>query len=144
MSSIKVCRFTFRFINALWAYVLYLVKMVWPVNLAVIYPLPTTLTIAQGLFAGAFLGGISFLVIRSAKRHPYFLVGWLWYLVTLVPVIGLVQVGSQSMADRYTYLPLIGIFIMLAWGMRIAAGNDRVRRAAVSAVAIILLIAVRC
>ena len=80
-------------------------------------------------------------MIRSAKRHPYFLVGWLWYLVTLVPVIGLVQVGSQSMADRYTYLPLIGIFIMLAWGMRIAAGNDRIRRAAVSAVAIILLIA---
>ena len=141
MSSIKVVPITFRFINALWAYVLYLVKMVWPVDLAVLYPLPITLTIAQGLFAGAFLGGVSFLVIRSAKRHPYFLVGWLWYLVTLVPVIGLVQVGSQSMADRYTYLPLIGIFIMLAWGMRIAAGNDRIRRAAVSAVAIILLIA---
>ncbi len=141
MSSIKVVPITFRFINALWAYVLYLAKMVWPVDLAVLYPLPITLTIAQGLFAGAFLGGVSFLVIRSAKRHPYFLVGWLWYLVTLVPVIGLVQVGSQSMADRYTYLPLIGIFIMLAWGMRIAAGNDRVRRAAVSAVAIILLIA---
>ena len=141
MSSIKVVPITFRFINALWAYVLYLVKMVWPVDLAVLYPLPITLTIAQGLFAGAFLGGVSFLVIRSAKRHPYFLVGWLWYLVTLVPVIGLVQVGSQSMADRYTYLPLIGIFIMLAWGMRIAAGNDRVRRAALSAAAIVLLIA---
>jgi Flp pilus assembly protein TadD len=141
MSSIKVVSITFRIINALWAYVLYLVKMVWPADLAVLYPLPITLTIAQGLFAGAFLGGVSFLVIRSAKRHPYFLVGWLWYLVTLVPVIGLVQVGSQSMADRYTYLPLIGVFIMLAWGMRIAAGNDRIRRAAVSAVAIILLIA---
>jgi Flp pilus assembly protein TadD len=141
MSSTKVVPIAFRFINALWAYVLYLVKMVWPVDLAVLYPLPITLTIAQGLFAGAFLGGVSFLVIRSAKRHPYFLVGWLWYLVTLVPVIGLVQVGSQSMADRYTYLPLIGIFIMLAWGMRIAAGNDRIRRAAVSVVAIILLIA---
>ena len=141
MSSIKVVSITFRFINALWAYVLYLVKMVWPVDLAVLYPLPITLTIAQGLLAGAILGGISFLVIRSAKRHPYFLVGWLWYLVTLVPVIGLVQVGSQSMADRYTYLPLIGIFIMLAWGMRIAAGHDRVRRAALSAAAIVLLIA---
>ena len=141
MSSIKVVPIAFRFINALWAYVLYLAKMVWPVNLAVLYPLPPTLTIAQGLFAGAFLGGISILVIRSAKRHPYFLVGWLWYLVTLVPVIGLVQVGSQSMADRYTYLPLIGIFIMLAWGMRIAAGNDHVRRAALSSAAIVLLFA---
>jgi Flp pilus assembly protein TadD len=141
MSSIQVVPIVFRFINALWAYVLYLAKMVWPVDLVVLYPLAPTLTIAQGLFAGAFLGGISFLVVRSAKQHPYFLVGWLWYLVTLVPVIGLVQVGSQSMADRYTYLPLIGIFIMLAWGIRIAAGNDRVRRAALSAAAIVLLVA---
>jgi tetratricopeptide (TPR) repeat protein len=141
MSSMKAVSISFRIINALWAYVLYLAKMVWPFNLAVLYPLPNTLTIAQGLSAGAFLGGISILVIRSAKRHPYFLVGWLWYLVTLVPVIGLVQVGSQSMADRYTYLPLIGIFIMLAWGMRIAAGNERIRRTAVSAVAIVLVLA---
>jgi protein O-mannosyl-transferase len=141
MSSIKAVPLTFRFINALWSYVLYLVKMIWPVNLAVLYPLPPTLTIAQGMIAAAILALISFLVIRSAKRHPYFLVGWLWYLGTLVPVIGLVQVGSQSMADRYTYLPLIGIFIMLAWGMRIAAGNDRIRRAALSTAAIVLLIA---
>jgi Flp pilus assembly protein TadD len=141
MSSIKVLPIAFRFINALRAYVLYLAKMVWPVNLAVLYPLPPTLTIAQGLFAGAILAGISMLVIRSAKRYPYFLVGWLWYLVTLLPVIGLVQVGSQSMADRYTYLPLIGIFIMLAWGMGIVAGDDRVRRTAVTASAVVLLFA---
>jgi protein O-mannosyl-transferase len=141
MSSIKAVPLSFRFINALWSYVLYLAKMVWPVNLAVLYPLPPTMTIAQGLFAGAFLASISILVIRAAKRHPYFLVGWLWYLVTLVPVIGLVQVGSQSMADRYTYIPLVGIFIILAWGMQIAAGNNRVRRAALSAAAIVLLAA---
>jgi len=141
MSSIKAVPVTFRIVNALWAYVLYLVKTVWPFNLAVLYPLPATLTIAQGLSAGVFLAGMSILVIRSAKRHPYFLVGWLWYLVTLVPVIGLVQVGSQSMADRYSYLPLIGIFIMLAWGMRTAAGNDRFRRAAATAVAIVLVLA---
>jgi Flp pilus assembly protein TadD len=141
VASIRAVPITFRAVNALWAYVLYLVKMVWPLNLAVIYPLPPTLTIAQGLFAGAFVGGVSIAVIRSAKRHPYFLVGWLWYIVMLIPVIGLVQVGSQSMADRYTYLPLIGIFIMLAWGMRIVAGNDRVRRAAVSAAAIALILA---
>jgi protein O-mannosyl-transferase len=140
MSSIRAVPISFRIFNALWAYVLYLVKMVWPVNLAVLYPLPPTLTVAQGLFAAAFLGVISFLVVRSAKRHPYLLVGWLWYLGVLVPVIGLVQVGSQSMADRYTYLPLIGIFIMLAWGMRTAAGNDRVRRIILSAVATILII----
>jgi tetratricopeptide (TPR) repeat protein len=141
MSSVTAVPFIFRSVNALWAYVLYLTKMVWPVNLAVIYPLPPALTIAQGVFAGAFLGGVSILVIRSAKQHPYFLVGWLWYLVTLVPVIGLVQVGSQSMADRYTYLPLIGIFIMLAWGMQMAAGDSRYRRIALSAAAGFILLA---
>jgi tetratricopeptide (TPR) repeat protein len=141
VSSIRAVPLDFRFINALWAYVMYLYKMVRPVNLAVLYPLPTTLTIAQGLFAAAILGVISFLTILSAKRHPYFLVGWLWYLGMLVPVIGLVQVGSQSMADRYTYLPLIGVFIMLAWGMRIIAGSDGLRRAAMSAAAIVLLVA---
>jgi Flp pilus assembly protein TadD len=141
VSSIKAVPIGFRLINALWAYLLYLGKMVWPVDLAVLYPLPPTLSVVQGLSAGVFLAGMSILVIRSAKRHPYFLVGWLWYLVTLVPVIGLVQVGSQSMADRYSYLPLIGIFIMLAWGMRLIAGNDRVRRTAVAATAIVLVIA---
>jgi Flp pilus assembly protein TadD len=141
MSTVKAVPLTFRFVNALWSYVLYLFKMIWPVNLAVLYPLPPTLTIAQGVIAAAILALISFLVILSAKRHPYFLVGWLWYLGTLVPVIGLVQVGSQSMADRYTYLPSIGIFIMLAWGMRIAAGNRSFRRTTTSAVAIVLLVA---
>jgi tetratricopeptide (TPR) repeat protein len=141
VSSLKAVPVTFRVINALWAYVLYLAKMVWPVDLAVIYPLPPTLTIAQGLFAGLFLAGISILVFRLAKRHPYFVVGWLWYLVTLVPVIGLVQVGSQSMADRYSYLPLIGIFIMIAWGLRITAGDKRIRQTIASAVAVALVFA---
>jgi tetratricopeptide (TPR) repeat protein len=141
MSSIKAVPVTFRIINSLWAYVLYLVKMVWPFNLAVLYPLPTTMTIAQGLSAGIFLAGVSFLALRSARRHPYFLVGWLWYLGMLVPVIGLVQVGSQSMADRYSYLPLIGIFIILAWGIGIATGTSRLWRTAASAFAIILLVA---
>ncbi len=145
MASVRAVPFTFRSVNALSAYVLYLTKMAWPVHLSVIYPLPTTLTIIQGLVASAFLGGLSIQVFRSAKRHPYFLVGWLWYLVTLVPVIGLVQVGSQSMADRYTYLPLIGIFIMLACGIRTMAGNNSYRRIALSvAVVFILLVFASC
>jgi Flp pilus assembly protein TadD len=141
ISSVKALSLSFRVIDALWAYILYLAKTIVPVNLAVFYPLPTVRTISEGLVAAAILGAITCLVIWQSKRHPSLLVGWLWYLGMLVPVIGLVQVGSQSMADRYSYLPLIGIFIMLAWGMRIAAGNNRVRRAVLSVVAIVLLMA---
>jgi tetratricopeptide (TPR) repeat protein len=141
VSSLKIVPLPFRFLNALWSYVLYLARMIWPADLAVIYPLPPTLSITKGLFAVALLGGISILAVRSAKKHAFVLVGWLWYLVTLVPVIGLVQVGSQSMADRYSYLPLIGIFIILAWGAALLAGRDRLRRFAVSAAAVVLLAA---
>jgi Flp pilus assembly protein TadD len=139
MASVKVVPFTFRAVNALWAYVLYIGKMVWPLDLAVIYPLPATLTVTQGLTAGLILAGTSLLAARSAKRHPYLLVGWLWYLVTLVPVIGLVQVGRQAMADRYTYIPFIGLFMMVAWGARDIAGDSRVRRTALSSVAVVIL-----
>ena len=66
--------------------------------------------------AGLLLVGLSFLAIRAGRRCPYLPVGWLWFVGTLVPVIGLVQVGEQAMADRYTYVPLIGLFIVLAWG----------------------------
>ena len=141
VASIKAVSFTFRVVNALWAYVLYIGKMLWPLHLAVIYPLPPALTIVQGVSAGLLLAGISALTIRLAKQHPYFLVGWLWYLVTLVPVIGLVQVGSQAMADRYTYIPLIGLFIMAASGLHIIAGDSRYRRIALSAAAGLILLA---
>jgi len=68
----------------------------------------------------------SIVAAMAARRHPFILVGWLWYLGTLVPVIGLVQVGAQSMADRYTYWPLVGVFVMVAWGMaEVAAIRSR-------------------
>jgi Tfp pilus assembly protein PilF len=107
-----------RVANALVSYVAYIGKMLWPTRLAVIYPYPHSLPIWWVI--GSLLGliGVSVLVIRAARRAPYLPVGWLWYLGTLVPVIGLVQVGIQSMAaDRYTYVPLIGLFIILAWGI---------------------------
>ncbi|MBI5665050.1 MAG: tetratricopeptide repeat protein [Nitrospirae bacterium] len=141
MASVKGLPFSFRAINALWSYVVYIGKMIWPMHLAVIYPLPSTLTIVQGLFSGLLLAGTTTVVLRYAKRHPYFLAGWLWYLITLVPVIGLVQVGRQSMSDRYTYIPSIGLFIMIAWGLQIVAGDNRFRRAAVTAIAGITLLA---
>jgi len=106
-----------RVANAVLSYVGYVGKMIWPRNLAVFYPHPgTAVMMWQAALAILFLLGLSLLTIRLAKGRPYLPVGWLWYLGTLVPVIGLVQVGDHAMADRYTYVPLIGLFIVMAWG----------------------------
>ena len=106
-----------RIANAFAAYATYLRKMFWPDDLAVFYPFRHHLPVSQWLGAALLLAAISGLAVAWAKKRPYIAVGWLWYLGTLVPVIGLVQVGEQSLADRYTYLPLIGVFIILAWGV---------------------------
>ena len=104
--------------NAVVAYVEYIVKSFWPKGLAAYYPHPVdALPAWQVAGACLLLPAVSVLVMRAARHHPYLAVGWLWYVVTLVPVIGLVQVGEQSMADRYTYIPLIGVFVMVAWGV---------------------------
>ena len=102
--------------------------MIWPSRLAIQYPYPEKFPLWQVAGAGLFLIGVSFLVVREARRRPYLVVGWLWYLGTLVPVIGLIQVGSQAMADRYTYVPLIGLFIMTAWGIPNLLSQWRHRR----------------
>jgi tetratricopeptide (TPR) repeat protein len=116
-----------RIANALISYELYLVKMIWPWPLAVFYPLPEHLSWirAMAAVAVAVLGALSWLNWQTRRRCPYLLVGWLWFLGTLVPVIGLVQVGSAAMADRYTYFPLVGIFIALAFGVRDLANRFR-------------------
>jgi tetratricopeptide (TPR) repeat protein len=106
-----------RIINALVAYIEYIVNMIWPVKLAVLYPHPgNSLPLWKGVVAGLALVLITILVIRKARKIPYITVGWFWYAVTLIPVIGIVQVGSQAMADRYTYITLIGLFVIIAWG----------------------------
>jgi len=102
--------------NAIISYAKYLGLTFWPTDLAIIYPYPDSLCFLEMILASAVLVVISTFVFLTAKKHRYLPVGWLWFLGTLVPVIGIVQVGSQAMADRYTYIPLIGIFIMLAWG----------------------------
>lgn len=117
VAYLKEVPIPFRFGNALVAYVSYLGKMFWPRDLAVIYPLPPTLTVVEIAGAGVVLAGITALCLWMARRRPCLIVGWLWFLVTLVPVIGLVQVGQQFIADRYTYVPFIGLFIMMAWGL---------------------------
>ena len=113
----------FRFANAIVACAGYLGKTICPIHLAVFYPLPIHIAWLSVLAAAVALALATALVIFARKQCPYLLVGWLWFLGTLVPVIGLVQVGDQAMADRYTYFPLIGIFIALAFLAR-----DAVRR----------------
>jgi len=115
-ASFEVLPLRFRIANALVSYASYIGKMLWPHHLTVLYPHPIdTLPMWQVVGACILLMCISFLVIRQAQQRPYLVVGWLWYLGTLVPVIGLVQVGVQAMADRYTYVPLIGLFMLIVW-----------------------------
>jgi tetratricopeptide (TPR) repeat protein len=109
--------------------------MLWPAGLAVLYPLPRTLPVFEVVTAALVLAAISFLGARQFRERPYLAVGWCWYIGTLAPVIGLVQVGSQSHADRYTYVPMVGLSIMLAWGVADAVARwPRARKAAIAAV----------
>ena len=105
-----------RISNAIVSYGLYIKKMFWPVDLAVIYPYASS-PAGQTLMIAALLVSITVIVCKYFLRYPYLTVGWFWYAGTLVPVIGIVQVGNQSMADRYAYIPLIGLFVMIVWGM---------------------------
>jgi tetratricopeptide (TPR) repeat protein len=107
-----------RIANALASYANYIIKTIWPQNLAVFYPHPFGMLSFWHVFGSALLiAGLSFLAIRMLNQYKYVAVGWFWYLGTLVPVIGILQVGAQGMADRYTYIPLTGLFIIVAWGM---------------------------
>jgi tetratricopeptide (TPR) repeat protein len=107
-----------RIANAFVSYVSYVLKTIWPSDLAVFYPHPgDTLPGWKIIGAALLVAAAIFLSIRALKRYPYIPVGLFWYLGTLVPVIGLVQVGDQTMADRYTYIPLIGLFIIALWGI---------------------------
>jgi tetratricopeptide (TPR) repeat protein len=116
--SLERFSFPVRLANALTSYIDYIRQAVWPDRLALFYPHPGA-ALPGWKIAGAvlLLASLTALALWQARRRPYLIVGWFWYLGTLVPVIGLVQVGTQAMADRYTYVPLIGLFIMFAWGL---------------------------
>jgi tetratricopeptide (TPR) repeat protein len=116
IKSFDVIPIGFRLENALIAYVKYIIKTLWPHDLAVLYPIPIAYPPWQ------VIGSLILLLLISGAtiwghRHRYLAVGWFWFLVTLVPVLGLIQVGGQSMADRYSYIPVIGLFIIAAWGV---------------------------
>lgn len=123
------------------AYTTYLVNMVWPVDLAVLYPFPKyPPTMGRVLVSVFFLIIVSGFVIWLSKSHPYLLTGWLWYLLTLLPVIGLIQIGQHTVADRYTYIPLTGVFIMIVWGGAQLARKYRLPIAVTGAASLIILV----
>jgi tetratricopeptide (TPR) repeat protein len=136
--------FGVRLENAVYAYAKYIWNAFWPARLAVFYPHPAySLTTTQLTLSALFLIAVSALVWQFRSRS-YLVTGWFWYLGTLVPVIGLVQVGDQAMADRYAYVPLLGIFLMVVWGLGDFADSRRIGtrpRAVVSAVCLAVLVA---
>ncbi len=137
---VKLIPFKYRLGNALVAYAKYIAKMFWPSRLGILYPHPgSTLPAWQVIAAVCMLILISIAVILACRRHKYLFAGWFWFLGTLVPVIGLVQVGLQGMADRYTYVPLIGLFIIIAWGPIEIFGKLKYKTAVLSTAAIVIL-----
>ena len=135
-----------RLANSLVAYVKYIGKLIWPSHLAVYYPFPEQIPLWQPLTAFVLLLIVSVYTFGNLKQKPYLAVGWLWYVGTLIPVIGIVQVGWwPEMADRWAYVPTIGLFIMLAWGMAEIANRWQYRRVvltclSVSALAALLIL----
>ncbi len=130
-----------RIENSIVSYVNYIEKMIWPDNLAAFYPHPGNLSVWKIAGSCLLLILITFIAIRSIRRRPWFIVGWLWYIGTLIPVIGIVQVGLQSMADRYTYIPLIGLFIIIAWGVPELAIRWRLKKPIFVAITTAILLA---
>ncbi len=144
--SLETIPFFSRMANAVMAYGAYLRMLVWPVDLAVFYPYPV-IAVPLWILAGSGIAllGLTVLAIRAVRQQPWGLMGWLWFLGSLVPMIGFIQAGGQAWADRYTYLPHIGLIVALVWSGRASvrhSGNVYIRRASLSvAFAVILALA---
>jgi tetratricopeptide (TPR) repeat protein len=117
-----------RGINAIISYIAYLEKTFWPVDLAVFYPYENSLTLWKVIMPGLILILITVIVIYYIKKLPFLFVGWFWYLGTMIPLIGLIQAGSQAMADRHTYLPSVGIAVILSWGIPYLVKSENIRK----------------
>jgi tetratricopeptide (TPR) repeat protein len=142
LGSSQVLPLGLRIQNAIYSYAVYLGKGIWPSRLAVFYPYPEGSVAAWKVIASAILiFGISGLAWKKRQTHRYLLVGWLWYLVAMLPMIGLVQVGRQAMADRYAYLPFVGLFIIAVWGAADVFAQLKLTRPVVVASVAALLVA---
>ncbi|HWY50058.1 MAG TPA: tetratricopeptide repeat protein [Chthoniobacterales bacterium] len=134
--------FRARLGNAFVSYVVYIWQMIWPAKLGVFYPFPQNgFSIWQPAVAVVLLLAITVIALKLRKSHPYFVVGWFWYLAMLLPVIGLIQVNLQAHADRYTYLPQIGLYLMIAWGLADLLSSWRYRTQIASAAAVVAVLA---
>jgi len=140
IASFQALPFGTRISNAFVSFISYMAKMIWPANLAVFYPYPDMIPIWQIVGSILLLILITFIAVRFVRRYPYVMTGWLWYLGTLVPVIGLVQVGNQSMADRYTYIPMIGLFMIIAWAAPDLLARWRYHRTALAVSASLVIV----
>jgi Flp pilus assembly protein TadD len=138
--------FFFRINNSLSSYMEYLIKTVWPVHLSFFYPLVQGLPVSHWRLSAAVL--LILLITTAAivriRKQPFLLVGWLWFLGTLVPVIGIVQVGSQAMADRYTYVPLVGVFIIISWLLHDLVHRNRWLQVAAASCCVVALALLAC
>jgi protein O-mannosyl-transferase len=128
VSTLEMMPVLLRIGNAVTAYGGYLAKTLWPAGLTPLYPFPARFPVGEAVGAGLLLAWVSVMAVRLRRRYPFLPVGWFWFLGTLVPVIGLVQVGMQAMADRYSYIPVIGIFIMITWAVSELAEKFRLPR----------------
>ena len=135
----KTLPLTWRAGNALSVYLIYIWQMIWPANLGIFYPHPGRLPWWQIAGAAALLILFTAGALILRKRRPYLITGWLWYLIMLLPVIGLIQVGSQAHADRYTYVSQIGLYIAMTWGIVDLSRSFRYRREVLSVVAPIIV-----
>lgn len=139
IASLSILPLWERIENASVVYIRYLGKVFMPHNLAVFYPFPKSIPLLQTFGSIGFLTVVTVLLYRQRNKFPYLIVGWTWYIVTLIPVIGIVQVGLQSMADRYTYIPLTGIFILLVWSFYDFSENWIYRRTLLTILSILIL-----
>jgi len=139
IGSLDVFSLKARIANAIISYMEYIGKMFWPAKLSVFYPHPGILPVWKIAGACFLLISLCFLTIKFSRKYPWLTVGWLWYLGTLVPVIGFVQVGTQAMADRYTYIPLIGLFIIIAWGFPVVLSKWRYKEITIIPIAVTVL-----
>lgn len=140
IASIAKIAFLKRIENAVISYVVYLKKLFWPFNLAIFYPYENSFPLWEIGVSLLIIVLITIIVIYYIKKIPFLFVGWFWYLGTMIPVIGLIQVGSQALADRYTYFPSIGIGIMLAWGIPFLLKSENIRKNILLPAAITVLI----